>query len=123
MSSLVPEERLTDVRLIARAAIMEIAHALADRERRLGDQGELLTRLEFAHRVWIRSTPEDDYDPASWESFFHHPETPTLQDVDALLESMAQSPQLWGTGIDLVTAIERVRPLLNTARPDTMPPR
>ncbi|MFN8109579.1 MAG: hypothetical protein U0Y82_07000 [Thermoleophilia bacterium] len=104
----IPVAHLPDVRLIGRAGIISVAHHIVTIRSTPMEQAEQMRRLRLAHRVWLRATGTDDYDVESWESFYHHPEYPTWTDLRELLVAMSDGEPGWRSGIDLVTAVQRV---------------
>lgn len=111
----VPSELLPDTRVVAHAAIIAITDRLATQRLNLQERADALAHLRLAHHVWIRATAIDDYDPGAWESFFHHPEFPTWEEVRELLVVMGEEDHAkWGTGLDLVTSLQRITAALPT---------
>lgn len=104
----IPEELIDDVRLLAHAAVMELVDLLTRRGVD-GDRARLFPQLALAHGVFVRATHDDDYDPAFWESYLHHPELPTVGDTLAVMRDFEARAVLWGAGADLTVAVERVR--------------
>lgn len=101
----IPDDLIDDVRVIAHAAILDVVDLLARRAR----DPALLGDLELAHAVFVRATHDDDYDPAFWESYLHHPDLPDADDVLEVMRRFEARALLWGAGADLTVAVERVR--------------
>ncbi|MCC6831083.1 MAG: hypothetical protein IT200_07025 [Thermoleophilia bacterium] len=109
----IPEELIDDVRVVAHAAVMELVDLMVRRARDGTGPGSLFRELAAAHGVFLRATHDDDYDPAFWESYLHHPELPTVGDTLEVIRAFEARAVLWGAGADLTVAVERVRGALS----------
>ncbi|MFN8122946.1 MAG: hypothetical protein U0237_11015 [Thermoleophilia bacterium] len=109
----IPEELVDDVRVVAHAAVMELVDLIVRRARDAAEQGALFADLVLAHNVFLRATHDDDYDPAFWESYLHHPELPTVGDTLEVMRAFEARAALWGAGADLTVSAQRVRRALS----------